>query len=113
MPLYAQITKIVKAEALETMNAEMKCSLEERADSYEREEMLYEPSTLWHRDSIVDDMTINTMNSLDMGDNEIFDYNLGDHDNDKRIFSNFIEGTLRAMAYEMFDRYMKNQEGDN
>ena len=110
MTLYAQITKIVKAEALETMNAEMKCSLEERADSYEREEMLYEPSTLWHRDSIVDAMTINTMNSLDMGDNEI---NNDQYLIKQRVFSNFIEGTLRAMAYEMFDRYMKNQEGDN
>tara|TARA_Y100000310_G_C20561276_1_gene753178 strand:- start:269 stop:607 length:339 start_codon:yes stop_codon:yes gene_type:complete len=112
MTLYAKIHKAIKAEALETMNAEMKCSLEERADSYGHEEPLSEPSSLWQRDSIVDDMTINTMNSLDMGDNEIFDYNLGDND-DKRIFSRFIEGTLRAMAYEMLDRYMERQEGDN
>ena len=102
MTLYAQITKIVKAEALETMNAEMKCSLEERAE---------ERGHIWFKDCVVDDMVVNTMNSLDMGDNEIFDSQ--SHRNDKRVFFIFIEGTLRAMGYRMLDRYLGHGKEDN
>ena len=99
MTLYAKIHKAIKAETLERMTAEMTRSVAKRAE---------DRGHIWFKDRVVDDMAVNTMNSLDMGDNEI---NNDQYLIKQRIFSNFIEGTLRVMAYEMLDRYMETQEG--
>ena len=94
--LYARIIKAIRDEAIETLNAELGNSIDELTGAYERGETLYKPSDMWHRDSIIDDMVINTMNSMDTGDKETPPYN-----DDQRIFFRFIEGTLREMADDL------------
>ena len=97
--LYASINRAIRDDVMETINAEFNHAITELAEAYEREETLYEPTDRWHMDAIIDDMVVKTMNSTDMGDNEGND--------DQRVFFRFIEGTLQAMAQELYDHWLE------
>jgi len=102
MSLYTRINKEIRAEVIKPMIAEMTRSVAKRAETR---------GYIWFKDCVIDDMVVNTMNSMDTGDNET---NKASYPTDAQyIFSNFINGTLRAMAYEMLDRYLEHGKEDN
>ena len=87
MSLYTRINKEIRAEVIKPMIAEMTRSVAKRAETR---------GYIWFKDCVIDDMVVNTMNSMDTGDKETPPYN-----DDQRIFFRFIEGTLREMADDL------------